>query len=137
LVQARFPAALVPVGVGAGVGVDVSVGVGVDVSVGVGVGMGMVGVGVALVGVGVGVVGVGAGEEDTLTGMGLFGVGTAEQAVSADAAPIAARTVQARDNLSIGKQPFWRAPGRIRYAHYGGRFRRFISYAGGSWCAGL
>jgi hypothetical protein len=47
-----------------------------------------------------------AGEEDTPAGMGLFGVGTAAQAVRADAAPITARTVRAGDNLSIGKLPF-------------------------------
>ena len=58
-------------------------------------------------------VGLGAGEEDTPAGLRLVGVGTAPQAVRADAAPMAARTVRARDNLIISEQPFWRALGRL------------------------
>ena len=86
-----------------------------------------------------------ADEEDTPAGPGLFGVGsgqcrcpapphddgplaaetlcvagTVAQPVRIDAAPMAARTVWARDNLIIGKQPFGRAPGRLPYADCGG-----------------
>ena len=84
------------------------------------------------------VLGSGADEEDTPPGMELVGVGagqcrcpasrhdgcpleaetacmagTAAQAVRADDTVMAARRVWARDNLIIGKQPFWSA-GRHR-----------------------
>jgi len=100
------------------------------------------------------VLGLGPDEEDTPPEMGLVGAGagqcrcpaprhdggpleaetacmagTAAQAVRADAAPMAAtaRTAWARENLVIGKQPFW-STGRLRYAHCGGGFRRFTGY---------
>jgi hypothetical protein len=84
------------------------------------------------------VLGSGAAEEDTFPGMELVGVGagqcrcpaprhdggplaaetacmpgTAAQAVRADAMLMAARRVWTRENLIIGKQPFWSA-GRYR-----------------------
>jgi hypothetical protein len=128
----------VPVGVGPGV---VVVGVGPLLEmVSAGEGPGVVGDRLGLV-----PVGPGADEEDTPAGPGLFGVssgqcrypaplhgdgpleaetacmaGTVAQAVRTDAAPMAARTVWARDNLIIGKRPFGRAPGRLPYADCGG-----------------
>src|SRR5690349_9244750 len=142
-VQAYVPP--LPVLAGAGVAL-VGVGEGEEV---VGTGPGVVGDRLGLV-----PVGLGAGEEDTPARPGLVGeddgqcrcpaprhdvcqleaemacmAGTAAPAARADAAPMAAtaRTVWARENLIIGKQPFWSA-GRLPYAYCGGGCRRFTSY---------
>jgi len=63
--------------------------------------------------------------------------GNATAAATAAPAPVAAKTVRARDSLIIGKQPFSRAPRTLTVRQLRWGLRRFAGYACGSWCASV